>query len=807
MNVRTRFSVWFALATVVVAGIGSTAHAQYYWDTNGATAGAGGNATGTWSAGGVTWSTSSAGTSANATYTTLSTDNVFFVAGPAADSGNATYTVTLSGSQFANSLNFQASGNTTITGGALTLGNGTAGAGGINLGQFAYGATPQGAVTISTALTLANNQTWTNNSTSLLTVQTGALTNGGFGLTVGGTGNTTVSSVIGGAGGLTKSGTGTLTLSGASNFTGGVTMSAGTASFTSTGLGSASAANKITFAGNSTLQWGAATTTDLSSRLIINNGVTATLDTGANNVTFGSVFGLETDSKGTLNKTGSGILTLGNTVNQFAGNIVISGGRVALGGQYSMWQSAYDTTGSTGAIGLNVTGQATPWLGGLAGSVNLATAITGYGSVTALTLNPQAGSSVSYGGVIANGSGNMTLSKTGLGTQALTGANSYSGATTVWAGTLALSGASGTALNSAFTVLGGTLELDNSTNLVASRLADGTAISLGSLTLKGFNTGGVQGETVGATTFAVGGKVTVINGSTAGDRTDLTMGAVNRSTGAAIDFVGGGLGTLGGGAGSPNVTSTGAFPNIQNNILPWATVGGTQWAENNAGSVRAFTGSFTTLAAATNTTQAQQTGAATLGGALNTNSLNVISDGSSNILALGGNTISFGSTNVAGTLGAILKSGTNPYTISGGTIRVGTSGAGTELISHVDGGALTISANLNTNIVNIAKGGTGDLILSGTRAGTFSGNTSIAGGQLEFQGAGFTISGVVTGAGGLTINLNAGQTLTLINNSNSYSGQTIVKGGYLANSAYTNIGLPGGNYQTPPQHKYFARWH
>jgi hypothetical protein len=91
----------------------------------------------------------------------------------------------------------------------------------------------------------------------------------------------------------------------------------------------------------------------------------------------------------------------------------------------------------------------------------------------------------------------------------------------------------------------------------------------------------------------------------------------------------------------------------------------------------------------------------------------------------------------------------------------------------VDGGALTISAPLNTAINSIAKGGTGDLILSGTRKADFNGNTSIAGGQLEFQGAGFTISGVVTGAGGLTVNLNAGQTLFLNNNSNSTRGRRL----------------------------------
>ena len=229
-------------------------------------------------------------------------------------------------------------------------------------------------------------------------------------------------------------------------------------------------------------------------------------------------------------------------------------------------------------------------LGGLAGNVALATAITSYGSVTALTLNPQSGTAVSYSGVIASGSGAMTLTKIGPGTQTLTGANSYSGATTIYAGTLALGGVSGSALNSAFTVKGGILLLDNSSGWT-DRLADGTALSLGSLTLTSSNGAGIQAETVGASSFATGGQVIINNGSTAGDQTTLALGAVTRSAGAAVDFVGVN-GTLGSGAGSPNVTSTGAFPGTSNGILPWATVGGTQWAENNSGSIRAYSGTF-----------------------------------------------------------------------------------------------------------------------------------------------------------------------------------------------------------------------
>jgi autotransporter-associated beta strand protein len=502
-----------------------------------------------------------------------------------------------------------------------------------------------------------------------------------------------------------------------------------------------------------------------------------------------------------LTKAGTGALTLGiNSTSRYAsdftGVTTISAGLIKLTGWGSraattvstgLQNSPYDTTGSNGStIGVDVNGCTTPWFGGLAGSVNLSGAIIGYNAVTALRLNPQLVTSVVYGGVISDGSSAMTLTKTGDGTQTLTGANTYGGATTIYDGTLALSGASGSALNSAFTVRGGTLSLDNSGGW-ANRLADGTALSLGSLTLTSANGAGVANETVGATTFAVGGKVIINDGTTAGDQTTLAMGAVTRSAGAAIDFVGTG-GTLGGGANSPNITSTGAFPSASNGILPWATVNGTQWAEDNAGSIRAYSGTFIdpTSAASDATKNAQLTGSGTMGSAKSFNSLNVIATGAGQSLSLSGNlTLTSGN-------GAILKSGTDAYTISGS----GKITAGNQLIAHVDGGDLTISAPLDTSILNIAKGGTGNLILSGTRATVMNGAISIAGGQLEFQGQSVNLSGLVSGAGGITVNLNPGQRLGLsyaqnkaqfVNVNNTFTGPIVVKSGVLEQ----NYGDPG----------------
>jgi autotransporter-associated beta strand protein len=642
------------------------------------------------------------------------------------------------------------------------------------------------------------------------------VTNAGYLLTIGGTGNTTVSSAIGGSGGLTKSGSGTLTLSGSNSFTGQLTVSNGTLSIASinnnggNGTLGNSGINQPVILGSSgntgTLQYTAASGSSDKAFSFASGG------TGGINVTTALTLSGHLYGSGNLLKSGAGTLTLTapgvnnynqGSANQFSGTTQISAGKISLtqlGGAgantswaAALWKSAYDTTGTAGAgVGIDLaTATTTLALGGLAGNVDISSAVElNWGTTPKLVLNTQQDISVSYGGVISNGAANMTLDKIGPGTQILTAVNTYSGATTLGAGTLALAGA-GTAQSSAFTVRGGTLLLDN-TAALANRLNDTTALSLGSLSLKANVGGGTQSETVGATTFAVGGKVTVdLNGGT--DQTTLALGAVTRSAGAAIDFVGVG-GTLGGGAASPNVTSS-SLPTNTNGILHWATVGGTQWAENNSNSIRAYSGSFTAINSSTNAQNAQVSGSESLSGARVGNSLNLIATATGQSLALGANNLTLGS--AASSAAAILKSGTDAYTISGtGQVRAGSAGAGTELIAHVNGGALTISAPLATAIVGIAKGGTGDLILSGTRAGTLSGATSIAGGQLEFQGLGFTLSGVVTGAGGLTVNLNSGQALTLSNNSNSYTGSTLVKGGVLKVDFNAN-GLPSGTMILP----------
>jgi autotransporter-associated beta strand protein len=182
--------------------------------------------------------------------------------------------------------------------------------------------------------------------------------------------------------------------------------------------------------------------------LIINNsadftfggaGISSTFNGNPVNPTAQIVGNLE------LNKMGPGKFTLAaGAGNTFNGATTIIEGILSLGHATSMQNSPLDTLGSVAgdaANGLQTT-VTTLTLGGLLGDKNLASVFTttagAYANLTALTLNPGTGAICDYSGIIADGAAGMTLTKTGLGTQILSGSNTYSGATLISAGTLAL---------------------------------------------------------------------------------------------------------------------------------------------------------------------------------------------------------------------------------------------------------------------------------------------------------------------------------------------------------------------------------
>ncbi|MEI7909798.1 MAG: autotransporter-associated beta strand repeat-containing protein [Verrucomicrobiota bacterium] len=146
-----------------------------------------------------------------------------------------------------------------------------------------------------------------------------------------------------------------------------------------------------------------------------------------------------------LIKLGAGRLIL-SAANTFTGDTKVGAGVIVLANDLALQGSALDTSGPGTFEFSAIT---SPTLGGLNGSVNLAMAVTaGLDAVTTLTLNTVntdatlSGNSKplhTYSGVLADGLAALHLVKTGAGTQTLSGTNTFTGDTTVLAGTLAVS--------------------------------------------------------------------------------------------------------------------------------------------------------------------------------------------------------------------------------------------------------------------------------------------------------------------------------------------------------------------------------
>ncbi|MES2981026.1 MAG: autotransporter-associated beta strand repeat-containing protein [Verrucomicrobiota bacterium] len=268
----------------------------------------------------------------------------------------------------------------------------------------------------------------------------------------------TINSVIAGNDGLLKSGAGTLVFGANSNntFTGGFDISGGVVQYDSATNANAwgDAANVITFTGNATLHNNNNAYT-LARGITVNSAVTAT---------FSGAFGESTNVTGLVQGSGtmavSGAsngwsLTLSNTANTFTGAISITNSSgssslsvASLGSSASVITignagnaSSFIYTGSAAlsrgfAMG-GTTGGATIVANG-AGVLTASTfAVTGAGAKT-LTLDGSSTATNQIAGNIVNNGGNTTVTKTGAGTWALSGTNTYGGVTN-----LAASGTTG----------------------------------------------------------------------------------------------------------------------------------------------------------------------------------------------------------------------------------------------------------------------------------------------------------------------------------------------------------------------------
>lgn len=285
--------------------------------------------------------------------------------------------------------------------------------------------------------------------------------------------------------GVAKGGAGTLTLSGSNSYTLGTSALGGTLA-----LGSANAiggSGPIVFGGGA-LQFSANNTTDYSARIAagLSSGA-VTIDTNGQSVTFATP--LTSDQSGGLAKRGAGTLTL-TTANSHGGTSTVSGGTLEVTASSALSSGTVAIPNGSGKLllsnnialpnALTVSGATNDasnsfnfakiqnfsgdnsiagnitWNepGGLfanfysdAGTLTLDGNLTTAAITGTRTFNFAGPGNVVVNGAISDGSATSAVSKIGSGTLTLSGANPYTGPTSILGGSLVM-GPSGSIANS-----------------------------------------------------------------------------------------------------------------------------------------------------------------------------------------------------------------------------------------------------------------------------------------------------------------------------------------------------------------------
>lgn len=391
-------------------------------------------------------------------------------------------------------------------------------------------------------------------------------------------------------------------------------------------------------------------------------------------------------------------VNLGNTTGTSNATLLIGGDGLAVG------RTIRVRSGNTGVAtlgSLNTSGTAT-----FSGNVFLG---SNSGAARGLTVSTLAGGTLEFTGNLlrattgATGSTD-TLTLTGGGKVILSGANTFTGVTTLG---------------------GGTLVLDHTTNN-GGKLSStaGLVMTGGSLTLNGSggaaSTQTVAGLTLGGSTGPLGGGGRVVVTSGLDRDATLNLGAITRNTGTSVDFA-----TYATGTGSAAITTTSS--NTAAGILGGhATFDRGGWAMNDGGGriiPLAAGGYASTLGSGLHTSLAA--GVALPSGGATTGTLRFTSAAA----------LTFAATSNPLTLqsAAILVTpGTGAVTLGTTSVRGTLVPTGRELFihQHSTDGVLTIHSTLLTaNVDHLAKSGEGTVVLTGSN--TFTGGISINAGTLS----------------------------------------------------------------------------
>jgi outer membrane autotransporter protein len=373
--------------------------------------------------------------------------------------------------------------------------------------------------------------------------------------------STTVSGVIqdggssGGAGGsLTKIGTGTLTLTGTNTYSGGTNLNGGILAVNSdTNLGTVTGALSFSGGALEALVTGGGIT---STRAITLNagGGTFLADAGTASTLSGAITGI-----GAWIKTGPGTLTLSGA-NTYTGATTVNAG-VLQAGSVDAFSARSAFTVNTGAmLDLNGFNNA---VGSLSGS-GLVQNTGGAGALSNATLSVGGdNTSTTFSGTLQDGVRSLALTKVGTGTLTLTGANTYTGGTTINTGALQLGNGGTTGSITGNVTDNGILAFDRSNVLTFGGVISGT----GRVQQNGTGTTVLVADNTytGATTVNAGNLI--VDGSIASAQTLVNSGGLL-----------GGRGSLGGSLVNSGIVSPGDSPGT-------LTVKG-NYTQNPAGTLR-----------------------------------------------------------------------------------------------------------------------------------------------------------------------------------------------------------------------------
>src|SRR5271165_4117837 len=586
---------------------------------------------------------------------------------------------------------------------------------------------------------------------------------------------------------LTKTGTGTLILTGTNTYTGGTTISAGTLQIGNGSTGS--------ITGN--IIDNAALSFDRSNAFVINSSISGT---------------------GSVAQNGSSTLTLSGN-NTYGGATTVALGTLQAGSSTAFSaNSAYTVTSNLDLNGFSNT------IGSLTGT---GTVLNNGAATVTLTVGAE-NTTTAFSGVIQNGLGVLQLTKTGTGTLILAGNNTYTGGTTISAGTLQIDGTSGSITGNI--IDNAALAFDRSNAFVFSGSISGT----GSVAQNGSSTLTLSGNNTysGATTVALGtlqaGSSTAFSANSAYTVTsNLDLNGFSSTIGSLA-----GAGTIKNNGGNLAILSVGNA-NSTTTFNGTLADGASRLGLNKVGVGRlVLTAASTYTGGTTITAGILQIGNGTASGSITGNITDngVLEFNRPDTVTFPGTISGAGSLTQSGT-GVLILTGTNTYTggttISSGTLQIGAGGSITGNV--VDNGLLLFDQPGNVTFAGTISGSgnltqTGTGILTLTADNTFTGTTTIVPGSTVQLGNGGTtgsVSGNVVDNGTLSFNrsntlnysgvisgtgsvLQDGTGTTILSGANTYAGGTVVNAGTLTvNNGQAlgvgNVEVNGGILRADPQ--------